>query len=124
MKNEKEEIVIEEFKTSTKRTVESGKRKGDFIILTVFCLVFLAAILAGTFFMEVPVVWACVILVLESLIGVCLHDTPVWVHGIEMIISIVFGAIFHQMAFMLIGVVIYIATILALHFMDQQKGQV
>lgn len=123
MKSEKEEIVIEEFKTSTKRTAESGRRKaeGNYVILTAFCLVFLAAVLAGMFLLNLSVVLVCVILVLESLIGICLHDMPIWVHGLEVLISIVAGVIFGQTVFMVIGAVIYIAAILALHFINHEK---
>lgn len=124
MKSEKEEIVIEEFKTSTKRTTEIRKRKaeGNFVIPAVFCLVFLAAVLAGMFLLNLSVVTVCVILVLESLIGICLHDMPIWVHGLEILISIVAGVIFGQTVFMIIGAVIYIAAILALHFINHEKG--
>lgn len=124
MKSEKEEIVIEEFKTSTKRTTEIRKRKaeGNYVIPAVFCLVFLAAVLAGMFLLNLSVVTVCVILVLESLIGICLHDMPIWVHGLEILISIVAGVIFGQTVFMIIGAVIYIAAILALHFINHEKG--
>lgn len=124
MKSEKEEIVIEEFKTSTKRTTEIRKRKaeGNYVIPAVFCLVFLAAVLAGMFLLNLSVVMVCVILVLESLIGICLHDMPIWVHGLEVLISIVAGVIFGQTVFMIIGAVIYIAAILALHFINHGKG--
>lgn len=124
MKSEKEEIVIEEFKTSTKRTTEIRKRKaeGNYVIPAVFCLVFLAAVLAGMFLLNLSVVTVCVILVLESLIGICLHDMPIWVHGLEVLISIVAGVIFGQTVFMIIGAVIYIAAILALHFINHEKG--
>ncbi len=124
MKSEKEEIVIEEFKTSTKRTTEIRKRKaeGNYVIPAVFCLVFLAAVLAGMFLLNLSVVMVCVILVLESLIGICLHDMPIWVHGLEVLISIVAGVIFGQTVFMIIGAVIYIAAILALHFINHEKG--
>ncbi len=124
MKSEKEEIVIEEFKTSTKRTTEIRKRKaeGNYVIPAVFCLVFLAAVLAGMFLLKLSVVTVCVILVLESLIGICLHDMPIWVHGLEVLISIVAGVIFGQTVFMIIGAVIYIAAILALHFINHEKG--
>lgn len=126
MKSEKEEIVIEEFKTSTQRAAAVGKRKveGNYVILAVFCLFFLAAVLAGMFLLNLPVVLVCVILVLESLIGICLHDMPVWIHGLEVLISIVAGIIFGQTVFMIIGAVIYIAAILALHFINHEKGTV
>lgn len=124
MKSEKDEIIIEEFKTSTKKTAEIGRRKveGNYIILTAFCIVFLAAILAGMFLLDLSVVFVCVILVLESLIGICLHDMPIWVHGLEVLISIVAGVIFRQPVFMVIGAGIYIAAILALHFIHYEKG--
>lgn len=124
MKSDKEEIVIEEFKTSRKKGVGSTKSKGyeNYLILAVFGITFFVAILLGMFLLKLPVVLVCIILVLESVIGICLHDMPIWVHGIEIMISIVAGIIFGQTVFMIIGALIYIAAILALHFMSKQEG--
>lgn len=124
MKSDKEEIVIEEFKTSRKKGVGSAKSKGyeNYLILAVFGITFFVAILLGMFLLKLPVVLVCIILVLESVIGICLHDMPIWVHGIEIMISIVAGIVFGQTVFMIIGALIYIAAILALHFMSKQEG--
>lgn len=121
MEREKEEIIIEEFKTSPKKNENSHKPQEyqNFILPVAFCITFLVAVLAGMFWLKLSVVLVCVILVLESLIGVCLHDTPVWVHGMEIVISVVAGIIFGQPVFMIIAAAIYVATILALHYMRQ-----
>lgn len=124
MKNEMEEIVIEEFKTSKPR-VNRKRRKNDryqeYGILGGFALAFLLAVLAGIFWLDMPVVLVCVILVLESMIGVCLHDVPIWMHGVEIAVSIVAGILFGHMPFMVIAVVLYIGTVLALYFIRNQK---
>jgi len=54
MKSEKEEIVIEEFKTSTKRTTEIRKRKaeGNYVIPAVFCLDFSGSSISRNVFAE------------------------------------------------------------------------
>lgn len=125
MNKEKEEIVIEEFKTSAGKSFDSRKKKFQeaYMIPALFATAFLLAVLAGIFWLKLSVVLVCVILVLESLIGICLHDTPVWIHGVEIIIGIAAGIIFHETAIMIIGALIYIAAILALHFMGARKGQ-
>lgn len=124
MEREKEEITIEEFKTSVRNNTGTGKGRmnEDYIIPVAYGLTVLLAVLAGIFLLDMPLVLVCVILVLESLIGICLHDMPIWVHGLEIIISIVAGIIFEQTIFMIIGAGIYLASILALHFMNHRKG--
>lgn len=128
MKNDMEEIVIEEFKRSMETSKKSNeKRYGrkeyeKYLIPGLFGIGFLAAVLVGIFLLDLSVVFVCVVLVLEALIGICLHDTPVWVHGMEVVISIVLGLLFHQTVFMIIGALIYLASIFALHFMSKQKG--
>lgn len=121
MKTEKEEIVIEEFKSSTPDKKYDFRGERNYIIPGVFCLVFLLAVLAGMFLLKMPVVLVCTILVLESLLGVCLHYMPIWVHGMEMLISITAGIIFGQAGFMIIAAGVYLAVILTLHFMNSQE---
>lgn len=124
MDSNKEEIVIEEFKTSTgKRTDVKTKKYKNYLIPAAYGVAFLLAVLAGMFLLDLPVVSVCVILVLEALIGVCLHDTPIWVHGIEIILNIVVGIIFKQTVFMIVGAGMYLVTILALYFMRKQEGK-
>lgn len=125
MKSEKEEIIIEEFKTSrvknvTQRSAYAKSVYSNYVIPVSFCLVFLLAVLAGMFWLNLPVVFVCVVLVLEAMIGICLHNVPVWVHGMEVIISILAGIIFDKTAFMVIGAFIYIASILVLHMLNQK----
>lgn len=121
MRSEKEEIVIEEFKSSKSGEEQISRGYQNYVIPGIFCLVFLVAVLVGMFVLKIPVVLICVILVLESVIGICLHHMPIWVHGLEMLISIVAGIIFGQTVFMIIAALIYIAAVLALHFMDIQE---
>lgn len=122
---EMEEVVIEEFRRSKPR-VNRRRRKNkqykEYGILGGFALAFLLAVLAGIFWLNMPAVLVCVILVLEFVIAVCLHDVPVWLHGIEVMISIVAGILCGRMPFMVIAVAIYVGTILTLYFLRQQRG--
>lgn len=121
---DREEIIIEEFKTSRKNIMNNGgeKMKKDYMIPIAYGIAVLLAILAGIFLLDMPIVIVCVILVLESMIGACLHDMPIWVHGIEIIISIAAGIIFKAAVFMIIAAAIYVVTIFALHFMRESKN--
>lgn len=122
MKSEKEEIIIKEFKTSSVKSVPEKNLYGNYVIPVLFSLVFLLAVLAGMFWMNLSVVSVCMILVLEAMIGICLHDSPIWVHGIEVMISIGAGIIFDKTAFMVMGAFIYIIAILSLYVINHQKG--
>ena len=121
-----EVVEISEFKRSdTRREIkeyqlqEGKKRKEFFCILLLFAAGFLAAILLGLFVFRLSVVTVCITLVVEAVIAVCLHDEPVWVHGLEMLIGIGAGIAFQEPLFMVLGALVYLGVILALHEMKK-----
>lgn len=125
--SDEEEIIIEEFKTSSPgRRRMAKKNKWEeyrrLVVLVLFALVFLMAVLVGMLLLELPAVSVCVILVLEVLLGACLHGTPIWLHGLEMMVGIVAGCIFRNPAFMVIASVIYLLAILVLYLLGKQEA--
>ena len=56
-------------------------------------VVALAAILVSILALKIPVVPVCLIIVLEAGIAVCLHDVPIWLHGLVVLVQIIAGAI-------------------------------
>lgn len=124
--SEEEEIIIEEFKTSSPgRRRMPKKNKWEeyrrFVILGLFALAFLLAVLAGILLLDLPVISVCVILVLEVLIGVCLHGTPVWLHGLEMMAGLVAGGIFGKPAFMVIASLMYLLSIFVWYLLGDRR---
>lgn len=84
-----------------------------FGVIVVTLLVILTSIL-WLGMLPVPV---CVIILLEAGIIVCLHDVPIWLHGLVVIGQMVAGFATDNLIFMLLCCVIYLVGIFALRFM-------
>lgn len=93
-------------------STENKKMLILFGIIVTTLLVILAAIL----WLEIPAVPVCVIVLLEAGIIACLHDVPIWVHGLAIALQIVAGVLTGNLIFMLLCGVMYVAGILALKF--------
>ena len=66
-------------------------------------VVALAAILVSILALKIPVVPVCLIIVLEAGIAVCLHDVPIWLHGLVVLVQIIAGAICGKLSVMRTG---------------------
>lgn len=78
------------------------------IVTTLF--VILTSIL-GLNMTPVPV---CIIVLLEAGIVICLHDVPIWLHGLVVIAQVVAGVFTEHTVFMALCCVLYLVGILAL----------
>lgn len=125
---EKDTIEIKEFQfgsSNQQNAKESHKNIGTAckkgvplkrtLFLVMYGIVFLLAILLGMFVFRVSVVVMGIVLVIEALLAVCLHDEPVWVHGLEMAVCIAAGVLFGEAAIMAAAAFTYFMAILALH---------
>lgn len=81
-----------------------------FGVIVTTLLVILVSIL-GLSMSPVPV---CVIVLLEAGMVACLHDVPIWLHGLVIIAQIVAGVLTGHVIFMLLCCVMYLVGILAL----------
>ena len=66
--------------------------RGVLILFGVFAVV-LFVVLFSMIKLDMPVVPVCVIVVIEAALAVCLHDVPIWLHGLVVIAEIVVGAL-------------------------------
>lgn len=92
-----------------------GENKSMLILFGVIVAVLLV-ILVSIITLEVPVVPVCVIVLIEAALAVCLHDVPIWLHGLVVIAQIVAGILCGATVFMVLCALVYIAGILALRF--------
>ena len=76
----------------------------------------LVVVLISVLALKVAVVPACVILLLQAGIAACLDNEPVWLHGLVLLIEVIAGILAGQIIFMILIVLIYIATLYALKF--------
>lgn len=76
----------------------------------------LAVILVSILLLSVPAVPVCVIVLLEAALAVCLHDVPIWLHGLVVIAQAAAGILCGSTVFILLCAVIYLIGILTLRF--------
>lgn len=84
-----------------------------FGVIVTTLLVILVSILG----FGIPAVPVCVIVLLEAGIVTCLHDVPIWLHGIVVIAQVAAGFATGNAVFMLLCCVIYLVGILALRLL-------
>ena len=51
---------------------------------------------------------------IEAAPAVCLHDVPIWLHGLVVLVQIVAGILCHNVIFVVMCVVLYLLGILTL----------
>lgn len=79
----------------------------------------LLVILVSIMGLKVPVVPVCVIVLIEAALSVCLHDVPIWLHGLVVIAQIVAGILCGRLIFIALCALIYLVGILALKFIRE-----
>ena len=89
-----------------------------YVMLGIYVIFVIAVLLLTTQVItnSVSLVAACVFVILEVLLAVCLNRIPIWVHGLIIIGQIVAGLGFHALAFMILMAGVYFAAILLLYF--------
>lgn len=88
----------------------------DMLILFGVIVAALLVILISIMGLKVPVVPVCVIVLIEAAFSVCLHDVPIWLHGLMVIAQIVVGILCGRTIFVALCALIYLIGILALKF--------
>lgn len=94
-------------------TVRENK---SMLILFGVIVAVLLVILISIITLQMSVVPVCVIVVIEAALAVCLHDVPIWLHGLVVIAQIVAGILCGAIMFMVLCALIYVAGILALRY--------
>ncbi len=130
MEKQQENIIIDDFKRTTdKRKKKKFRHKNQdsmsgwmednrqVLILFGVMILALACVLVSILGLKVAVVPVCVIIVLEALLAVCLHDVPIWLHAIVVVIQVVAGILCASVVFMILNSILYIAGIMTLKYM-------
>ena len=129
--NKQENVVVEDFKrTNAKKSKKKFRHRQQnpvlafyednkqYLLLFGVIVVALAAILVSILALKIPVVPVCLI-VLEAGIAVCLHDVPIWLHGLVVLVQIIAGAICGKLIFMVLCALVYVVGILSLKFIRE-----
>ena len=120
--NKLENVVVEDFKrTNAKKSKKKFRHRQQNPVLAFYednkqyLLLFGVIVLA----LKIPVVPVCLIIVLEAGIAVCLHDVPIWLHGLVVLVQIIAGAICGKLVFMVLCALVYVVGILSLKFIRE-----
>lgn len=132
--NKNEDIIVDDFKRTTSRHKKKKfkhRKQNPFLAfvedntqaLVLFGVIIaaLAVVLIGAFALKIAVAAVCVIVVLEAALAVCLHDVPIWLHGLVVIGQIVAGALCAKTVFMILCAVIYVIGILSLRVLKEAR---
>lgn len=88
----------------------------QYILIFGIIVAILAVVLAGVLALNLPAVGVSLAVLLEAGIAVCLHDVPVWFHGLVLIAEIIAGVLCATLLFMILCAVLYIVEIIVLKF--------
>lgn len=93
--------------------------KANPFVTSLICFgVFLfAVILVAMLVLNEFIVSICVLIILEAMMAVLLHKAELWKHAILVVAQIVAGVIIGRIPLIIICVLVYIAAMVALHFM-------
>lgn len=108
-------------KKSIQFSVSEFLAKKSFWALAVYALTVIAVILIAVLVCEIPVVAVCSIVVIETLLAACLHDLPVWLHAVVIAAELACGIIFERSLFMILEAALYLAAIIVLKIVRQEK---
>lgn len=96
------------------------KENKPLIMLCSLLLMILLTIILGMWVFKIPVVTICIVILIETALAACLHDLPIWLHGIVMAAEIVLGIAVHQVIFMALADICYLAAIYLLKFLRER----
>lgn len=100
---------------------ELTENKG-LIMLCAFVLLAVLTIVLGLLVFHIPAVTVCLVIVIEALLAVCLHNVPVWVHGIVLVAEVALGIYVRLPVFMILAAICYVLAILLLKFESEKEN--
>lgn len=95
--------------------------KKNGIILALFALTALAVILVSTLVLHIPVVGVCLLVVIETILAVVLHQVELWIHGILVIAEVIAGVALGKTLLIFLCLIVYVAATFVLQMMIKEK---
>lgn len=106
-------------KSQSQSLMETLRENKSMLLLFAMIVAALAVILISILVLKVSAVPVCMIVVIEAALAVCLHDVPIWLHGLVVIGQVIAGILVGSAVFILLCAVIYLLGILTLKFMRE-----
>ena len=86
------------------------KEKKNLYYMIAFAVILVVFILLSVLVTNIPVITACVYVILEAVLASCLSRIQLWIHGMVCIAQIIVGLIFGHVLFAVFMVIVYIAA--------------
>lgn len=99
----------------------SNEKNQQYGVLALYAILSVIVIIISLAVLKMPVVPICTIVIIETLLAVCLHNLPIWLHAVVIGLEIVCGIIFKRIVLMILMAVLYLAAIFALQFVMKEK---
>lgn len=98
-----------------------AKKNIPLMAISAFAIITVAMIILGIKLCEMPVVTVCLVIIIEAAMAMCLQNLPIWIHGLVLIGELIVGILCELTLFVVFACIVYIAAILALHFIEMEK---
>lgn len=98
-----------------------SKENLPLLSLIILGILAVAFIVVSHVVLDISIIVACVMVVLEAFLASCLNKIPLWVHGLVFIAQIVAGIIASQIPFMVMMDVIYVGAIAFLFIWEHHE---
>lgn len=92
------------------------------ITLCAFVVLAVLTIVLGLLVFHIPAVTVCLVIVIEALLAVCLHNVPLWVHGIVLAAEVALGIYVSLPVFMILAAICYLVAIFVLKFESEKEN--
>ena len=117
-----EEAQKEESQAKTKQNVKISpadilaavRQHKRMLALAVFAVVALVMILLGVLVLKMPVVWVCILVLIEAVIAVLLHNAELWMHGMLLLSEIIAGILAGKIMLVIFCAIVYVAATITL----------
>ena len=99
----------------------SDQKNQQYGVLALYAICAVVVIVISLAVLKIPVVPICIIVIIETLLAVCLHNLPIWLHAIVIALEIICGIIFSRVVLMILMAALYLAAIFTLQFVMKEK---
>lgn len=113
---------MKEYQIKTKDKTKKEIEVSGTVVIGAFAAVSLILILIAVFALHEYVISVCGLIILEAGMAACLHKAELWKHGVMVAAQIAAGVIIGRIPLIIICVIAYIASTVALHFMNHANN--
>ncbi|MGN0341338.1 MAG: hypothetical protein ACI4DO_00940 [Roseburia sp.] len=127
-KRKKKIILVKKETSSKKHSSDISRKLRDFVenralvCLSGFVLLALLTIILGIAVFHIPVLTVVLVVLIEAGMAACLHNLPIWLHGLVLVAQVLLGGIVSQIVFMILAVLCYVLGIFTLKFEAEKSN--